>query len=54
MDKCLGRQGIENNIEKTKMIVRDTEGETALSQIDPYGICGKRLKSNAVCLLHAV
>ena len=31
------------------MMVRGTEGEIALSKIDPCGICGKRVGSNAVC-----
>ena len=31
------------------MMVNGTEGEIVLSKIDPCGICGKRVGSNAVC-----
>ena len=31
------------------MMVSATEGEMVLSKIDPCGICGKRVESNAVC-----
>ena len=37
------------NVGKTKMMVSGTEGEIALSKIDPGGKCGKRVGSNAVC-----
>ena len=37
------------NVGKTKMMVSGTEGEIALSKIDPCGICEKRVGSNAVC-----
>ena len=37
------------NVGKTKMTVSGTEGEIVLSKIDPCGICGKRVGSNAVC-----
>ena len=37
------------NIGQTKMMVSGTEGEIVLSKIDPCGICGKRVGSNAVC-----
>ena len=31
------------------MMVSGTEGEIASSKIDPCGVCGKRIGSNAVC-----
>ena len=31
------------------MMVSETEGKMASSKIDPCGICGKRVGSNAVC-----
>ena len=31
------------------MMVSGTKGEIVLSKIDPCGICGKRVESNAVC-----
>ena len=34
---------------KTKMKVSVTEGEIVLSKIDPCGICGEKVGSNAVC-----
>ena len=37
------------NVGKTKMMVSGTEGEIVWSNIDPCGICGKRVGSNAVC-----
>ena len=37
------------NVGKTKMMVSGTKGEIVLSKIDPCGICGKRVGSNAVC-----
>ena len=40
---------LKPNVGKTKMMVSGTEGEIVLSKIDPCGICGKRVGSNAVC-----
>ena len=37
------------NVEKTKIMVSATEREIILSKIDPCGICGKKVGSNAVC-----
>ena len=37
------------NVGKTKMMVSGTKVEIVLSKIDPSGICGKRVGSNAVC-----
>ena len=37
------------NVGKTKVLVSRMEGEIVLSKIDPCGICGKRVESNAVC-----
>ena len=46
---ALEDKGLKVNVEKTKMMVSGTEGEIVLSKIDPCGICGKRVGSNAVC-----
>ena len=46
---ALENKGLKVNFGKTKMNVSGTEGENVLSKIDPYGICGKRVGSNAVC-----
>ena len=43
------RKGLKVNIGKTKMMVNGTESAIALSKIEPRGICGKRVVSNAVC-----
>ena len=37
------------NVGKTKMMVSGTEGEITSSKIDPCGVCGKKVGSNAVC-----
>ena len=42
-------KGLKVNVEKTKMMVSGTEGEVVMSKIDPCGICGKRVGSNAAC-----
>ena len=42
-------KGLKVNVVKTKMMVSGTEGEIALRKINPCGICGKRVGSNAVC-----
>ena len=42
-------KGLKVNVGKTKMIVSGTEEETVLSKIDPCGVCGKRVGSNAAC-----
>ena len=36
------------NIRKNKMMVSDAKGEIVRSKVDPCGICGKRVMSNAV------
>ena len=46
---ALEGKGLKVNVGKTKMMVSGTEGEIVLSKIDPCGICGKRVGSNAVC-----
>ena len=46
---ALKDKGLKVNVGKTKMMVSGTEGEIALSKIDPCGICEKRVGSNAVC-----
>ena len=42
-------KGPKVNVEKSKRMVSGTEGEIVLSKIDPCGVCGKRVESNAVC-----
>ena len=46
---ALEDNGLKVNVGKTKVMVSVTEGESVLSKIDPCGICGKRVGSNAVC-----
>ena len=46
---ALEGKGLKLNVGKTKMMVSGTEGEIALSNINPSGICGKRVGSNAIC-----
>ena len=46
---ALEGKGLKVNIGKTKMMVSGTENAIALSKIEPCGICGKRVVSNAVC-----
>ena len=46
---ALEGKGLKVNVGKTKMMVSGMEGEIALSKIDPCGIRGKRIGSNAVC-----
>ena len=46
---ALEGKGLKVNVGKTKMMVSGTQGEIVLSKIDPCGICGKRVGSNAVC-----
>ena len=45
---ALEGKGLKVNVGKAKMMVSGTEGEITLSKIDPCGICGKRVGSNAV------
>ena len=40
---------MKGNVGKTKMMVSGTEDEITSSKIDPCGVCGKRVGSNAVC-----
>ena len=44
-------KGLKVNVGKTKIVVSGT-GEIVLNKIDPCGICGKRVGSNAVCCTH--
>ena len=46
---ALEGKGLKVNVGKTKIMVSGTEGKIVLSKIDPCGICGKRVGSNAVC-----
>ena len=48
---ALEGKGLKVHVGKTKMMVSGTEGEIVLSEIDPCGICGKRVGSNAVCCI---
>ena len=45
---ALESKGLKINIRKTKMMVSGAEGEVVHSKVDPCGICGKRVMSNAV------
>ena len=47
--RALEGRGLKVNIGKTKMMVSGTEGEITSSKIDPCGVCGKRVGSNAGC-----
>ena len=47
--RALEGKGLKVNLGKTKMMVSGAEGETTSSKIDPCGVCGKRVGSNAVC-----
>ena len=42
-------KGLIVNVGKTKMMVSGMDGEIVLSKVYPCGICGKRVRSNAVC-----
>ena len=46
---ALEGKGLKVNIAKTKTMVSSTENAIALSKIEPCGICGKTVVSNAVC-----
>ena len=45
---ALESKGLRINIRKTKMMVSGAEGEVVRSRVDPRGVCGKRVVSNAV------
>ena len=47
--RALEGKGLKVNVGKTKMMVNGTAGEITSSKIDPCGVCGKRVGSNAVC-----
>ena len=49
VEKSIGSKGLKVNVGKTKMMVSGTEGEITSSKIDLFGVCGKRVGSNAVC-----
>ena len=52
MEKCSKREGIESKYWKEQddeVMVSGTEAEIALSKIDPCGMCGKKVVSNAMC-----
>ena len=46
---ALEGKGLKVNVKKTKIMVSRTEGEIVVSKIDLCGICGKRIRPNAVC-----
>ena len=48
MENALERKAMKLNIRKTKMMVSGAEGEMVRSEVNPSGICGKRVMSNAV------
>ena len=48
---ALKDKGLKVNVGKNKMMVSEMEGEIVLSKIDPCGICGKRVGSNAMCCI---
>ena len=48
---ALEGKGLKVHVGKTKMVVSGTEGEIVLSEIDPCGICGKRVGSNTACCI---
>ena len=48
---ALKSKGLKVNVAKTKMMVSGTEGEIALSKINPCGTRGKRVGSNAGCCI---
>ena len=45
---ALESKGMKVNTRKTKMMVSGAEGENVRRKVDPCGICGKRVMSNAV------
>ena len=45
---ALESKGMKANIRKTKVMVSGAEGEIVRCKVDPCGICGKRVMSNAV------
>ena len=47
--RALEGKGLKVNVGKTKMMMSGTEGEITSSKMDPCGVCGKRVGSNAVC-----
>ena len=47
--RALEGKGLKVNVGKAKMMVSGMEGEITSSKIDPCGVCGKRIGSNAVC-----
>ena len=49
------RDSLKVNVGKTTIMVSGTEGEITSSKIDPCGVCGKRVGSNAVsCTMYEV
>ena len=52
--RALEGKGLKVNVGKTKTMVSGTEGEITSSKIDPCGICGKRVGSNAVCCIQCM
>ena len=52
--RALEGKGLKVNVGKTKMMVSGTEGEVTSSKIDPCGVCGKRVGSNAVCCIQCM
>ena len=42
------RKGMRVNLDKIKMMVSGLEEKVTASKIDPCGVCGRRVKVNAV------
>ena len=52
--RALEGKGLKVNVGKTKMMMSGTESEITSSKIDPCGVCGKRVGSNAVSCTQCV
>jgi len=49
MERSFEMQGLKVNIKKIKVMkVRVMRAKYPVSKIDPYSICGERVKSNAI------
>ena len=47
-------KGLKVNLGKTKVVVSEPEGEVSVSEVDPCGICGKRVFANSVLCVKCV
>ena len=48
-DLVLTSKTMKVNLGKTKVVVSGAEGEVTVSEVDPCGICGKRLMALILC-----